>query len=58
MNLSDQLALLLHFSYSLLDNGVDPVSQVPKNVEHGGSVVGFDAFRPEGRRFESHSSPL
>ena len=21
---------------------------------HGGSVVGFGAFRPEGRRFESH----
>ena len=27
-------------------------------VEHGGSVVGFGAFCPENRRFESHSNGL
>src|SRR6218665_1064675 len=27
-----------------------------KSCGHGGSVVGFGAFRPEGRRFKSHSS--
>src|SRR6218665_767375 len=25
-------------------------------VRHGGAMVRFGAFRPEGRRFESHSS--
>jgi len=27
------------------------------DIRCGGAFVGFDAFRPEGRRFESHSRP-
>ena len=63
-NLTDQSLLqFLHnqsinqlINHSLYPFNLSTHPIIQDRVVHGGSVVVFRAFRPEGRRFESHSS--